>query len=113
MAYALESQARHACVLSGELSPFEAHDFMETEPPCLFISLGREQRLENNSRPVSFPQRLTFLRTGIYEFAGAIFHAGECATSGHYTAVCVLDRDANSYARFDDDKKPVGKAGLS
>ena len=38
-----------------------------------------------------------------------MFHSGETPFEGHYTAVCALDRGAGKYARFDDDKKTVGK----
>ena len=88
-----------------------SQEFMETEPLCLLIVLQRSAdsngRLKNN-RPVSFPPRLDFLRTGAYDFAGAILHVGETAIDGHYTAACALRREGKcDYAFFDDDKRPV------
>ena len=43
-----------------------------------------------------------------YEFAAAVFHSCESAPEGNYTALCALDRGADSYARF-DEKETVGK----
>ena len=39
---------------------------------------------------VSFPSRWDFLRTGTYDFAGAIFHIGETAIEGQITQRLVL-----------------------
>ena len=90
-----------------------SQEFMETEPLCLLIVLQRSadsKGTQKNSRPVSFPSRLEFLRTGTYDFAGAIFHVGDTAVEGHYTAACALRRDGEcDYAYFDDAKLPAFK----
>ena len=72
---------------------------MENEPPCLIIRLCRTKttadgRGEKISSPVRIPQRLDWMRTGHYEFAGAIFHEGATPDHGHYTAACMVDPSA-------------------
>ena len=89
-------------------------DFMETEPPCLIIRLGRTGKTvdglgEKISSPVSFPRRLDWMRSGHYDFAGAILHEGKTQNSGHYSAACMVDpsavdrsTDRFGFAHFDD-----------
>ena len=79
-------------------------DFVETEPTCLVIQLrrGEAQTDRKVTQPVSFPQRLDWMRTGDYELCGIIFHHGETITDGHCTAACALDRATGAYAHFND-----------
>ena len=81
--------------------------FLDTEPPCLIIHLRRGAGRVKSNRPVSFPQRLDWLRTGEYVFCGVIFHHGLSAAAGHYTAGCAVDQRGSLCVEFDDEK--VGK----
>ena len=82
--------------------------FFEREPPVLVIVLERAWEEWLGPRVISrgkvlrgvpFPQRLDFLRSGPYSFAGVVRHLGRSARIGHYTATCRLD---DGYCHFDD-----------
>jgi hypothetical protein len=88
----------------------EKQELIEREPPLLFVAVdrGRELRTRNGQlirrwkdpSLVAFPQRLGFMRSGEYEFCGAILHHGATPLEGHYTAICRLG--PNAYGHFDD-----------
>ena len=73
--------------------------FLEREPSVLFLRLLRfntvlhqatgvyhEVRLD---RLVDIPEKIDFLRSGEYHFAGAVLHHGaQSVRGGHYTALC-------------------------
>jgi ubiquitin C-terminal hydrolase len=84
--------------------------FLEKEPPVLVIVLKRawrdDQGVEHKEvRPVSFPERLEFMRTGPYRFCGVVRHHGLTCRQGHYVATCRLGEDQHGrvvYGVFDD-----------
>ena len=102
---------RGCCGTQGKLD----QAFLEKEPPCLIICLqrivcdgaGGQRKV---CRRVSFPPRLEWLRSGVYECAGVVHHRGKEAHRGHYTATCQIDRSAGQYGDFDDDKPVRRKA---
>ena len=83
-------------------------DFLEREPPVLFVSLQRSYqrgvRLMKDNRQISFPLRLP-LRTGEYDLCGLVLHRGGGPQSGHYRAVCRTS--AHAYHMFDDSSSRV------
>ena len=88
----------------------ELQRFLEKEPPVLCIVLRRGMQERNASgrivrewkvcTPVICPRSIQFLRSGVYEFAGAVLHEGTSCDRGHYTAVCRVGQD--EYAEFND-----------
>ena len=77
--------------------------FLEKEPPVLCIVLRRGMQERNASgrivrewkvcTPVTCPRSIQFLRSGVYDFAGAVLHEGTRCDRGHYTAVCRVGQD--------------------
>ena len=78
--------------------------FLEREPAilCIILLRGSETYLSDGTlvashkdrREVGFPERLDFLRSGIYRFLGVVVHHGESPRTGHYT----------SFARISDSR---------
>jgi hypothetical protein len=88
--------------------------FLEREPPVLCIALLRatQSRLPDGTiiethkdcRPVWFPERLDFMRSGSYNLMGIIVHYGPGTDIGHYVSIARLN--PGRYGLFDDSKKP-------
>ena len=84
--------------------------FLEREPPILFISLRRgyldsRRNHRKDTRAVSFPQTLNWLRSSEYRFAGVIRHVGDRPNHGHYTSNVLLgprDDGVSVYAHCND-----------
>ena len=93
--------------------------FLEREPPVLCIALLRatESRLPDGTivetskdrRPVWFPEKIEFLRSGSYSLMGVIMHLGGDVGHGHYISIARLD--TLGYGLFDDSKKPTRLSG--
>ena len=85
--------------------------FLEREPPVLFLCLSRDirhadGRQSKDTRPVVFPEKLEWLRSGQYRFAALIRHSGAGLGSGHYTSHVLLGESsagASVYAYCNDD----------
>ena len=83
--------------------------FLERDPPVLCMALMRGSQLHHgdgtvrnwkDKRPVWFSRTLNFMRSGFYEFLGAVLHLGDSADDGHYIAISRVS--ANEFMLFDD-----------
>ena len=79
--------------------------FVEGEPPVLVLLVKRGLEDEHGhiikiDRAIDLPERITFLRTGVYVLSGIVFHIGGTTMSGHYKAVRRLD--GGQYCLFND-----------
>jgi len=68
--------------------------FLEKEPPFLFFRFLKYKHRADFSGydrinvDIAVPDRIDFLRSGVYQLAAVVMHHGQSTQSGHYTTLC-------------------------